>query len=162
MPKDTAGSHVRLEDIKLMEASIGRTRFDISHSNIFFLAPSPKVRVSHASDIKDFSCIAGLIPGSGRSPGDGRATPPVFFPGKSHGQRSLVGYSSWDHKELDMTKATEHACNPIMKAPPSRSNHLPNASPPLIITLRVRILTCELWGDTNIQSINIQNCHARG
>ena len=29
-------SYVRLEDIKLMEASIGRTRFDISHSNIFF------------------------------------------------------------------------------------------------------------------------------
>ena len=44
---------------------------------------------------------------------------PVFFPGKSHGQRSLAGYSPWDHKELDTTKATEHACNPIMKAPPS-------------------------------------------
>ena len=26
---------------------------------------------------------------------------PVFLPGKSHGQRSLVGYSSWDHKESD-------------------------------------------------------------
>ena len=24
--------------------------------------------------------------------------------GKSHGQRSLVGYSAWDHKELDMTE----------------------------------------------------------
>ena len=23
---------------------------------------------------------------------------------KSHGQRSLVGYSPWDHKELDMTE----------------------------------------------------------
>ena len=33
---------------------------------------------------------------------------PVFLPGESHGQRSLVGYSSWDCKELDMTKATEH------------------------------------------------------
>ena len=28
---------------------------------------------------------------------------PVFLPGKSHGQRSLAGYSSWGHKELDMT-----------------------------------------------------------
>ena len=27
---------------------------------------------------------------------------PVFLPGKSHGQRSLVGYSLWDHKELDI------------------------------------------------------------
>ena len=28
----------------------------------------------------------------------------VFLPGKSHGQRSLVGYSPWDHKESEMTK----------------------------------------------------------
>ena len=25
-----------------------------------------------------------------------------------HGQRSLVGYSPWGHKESDMTEATEH------------------------------------------------------
>ena len=29
---------------------------------------------------------------------------PVFLPGEFHGQRSLVGYSSWSHKELDMTE----------------------------------------------------------
>ena len=29
--------------------------------------------------------------------------PPVFLPGKSHGQRSLVGYSPWGHKESDPT-----------------------------------------------------------
>ena len=29
---------------------------------------------------------------------------PVFLPGKSHGQRRLVGYSPWGHKELDTTK----------------------------------------------------------
>ena len=27
---------------------------------------------------------------------------PVFLPGKFHGQRSLVDYSLWGHKELDM------------------------------------------------------------
>ena len=31
---------------------------------------------------------------------------PVFLPGKFHRQRSLVGYSPWGHKELDMTEAT--------------------------------------------------------
>ena len=31
---------------------------------------------------------------------------PVFLPGKSCGQRSLVGYSPWGHKELDMTERT--------------------------------------------------------
>ena len=32
---------------------------------------------------------------------------PIFLPGKSHGQGSLVGYSSWNIKELGMT---EHTC----------------------------------------------------
>ena len=27
---------------------------------------------------------------------------PVFWPGESHGQRSLVGYSPWCHKELGL------------------------------------------------------------
>ena len=30
----------------------------------------------------------------------------MFLPGKSHGPRSLAGYSPWSHKESDMT---EHA-----------------------------------------------------
>ena len=29
---------------------------------------------------------------------------PVLLPGKSHGQRSLVGCSPWGHEELDMTE----------------------------------------------------------
>ena len=29
---------------------------------------------------------------------------PVFLPGKSHGQRSLVGYSPWGREESDTTK----------------------------------------------------------
>ena len=29
---------------------------------------------------------------------------PVFLPGQSHGQRSLVGYNPWGHKELDRTE----------------------------------------------------------
>ena len=34
---------------------------------------------------------------------------PVFLPGKSHGQRSLVGYSPWACKELDTTEQlSEH------------------------------------------------------
>ena len=34
---------------------------------------------------------------------------PVFLPGESHGQRSLVGYSPSGRKEQDMTEATERA-----------------------------------------------------
>ena len=29
---------------------------------------------------------------------------PVLLPEESHGQRSLMGYSPWGHKELDTTE----------------------------------------------------------
>ena len=47
----------------------------------------------------------GLIPGSGRFPGGGHCSP-VFLPGESYGQRSLVGYSPWGCKEFDTTEVT--------------------------------------------------------
>ena len=59
------------------------------------------------SDSKESACNAGdpgSIPGSGRSPGKGNGPTPVFMPGKFHGQRSLAGYSSWDHNESDTTE----------------------------------------------------------
>ena len=34
----------------------------------------------------------------------GRLPTPVFWPGESHGQRSLVGYSPQGHKESDTTE----------------------------------------------------------
>ena len=44
---------------------------------------------------------ASLIPGSRRSSGEGKWQPiPVFLPGKSRGQRHLVGYSLWDCKRV--------------------------------------------------------------
>ena len=46
---------------------------------------------------------AGSILGLGRSPGGGNGNlAPVFLSEELHGQRRLVGYSSWDCKELDM------------------------------------------------------------
>ena len=52
----------------------------------------------------------GLIPGSGRPPWRRAWQPtPIFLPGKFHGQRTLVGYDPWSHKELDRAEATEHA-----------------------------------------------------
>ena len=33
---------------------------------------------------------------------------PVFLPGEFYGQRSLVSYSSWGHKELDTTEELKH------------------------------------------------------
>ena len=33
---------------------------------------------------------------------------PVFLPRESNGQRSMVGYSPWGHKELDTIEVTEN------------------------------------------------------
>ena len=53
---------------------------------------------------KESACNAGhlgSIPGLGRAPGEGNSYP-VFLHGEFHGQRCLVGYSPWGHKESDM------------------------------------------------------------
>ena len=64
---------------------------------------------------KESACNAGdtgLIPGSETSSGEGNRLPtPVFFPGESHGQRSLAGYSPGGCKGSDVTKVTEHTGN---------------------------------------------------
>ena len=47
----------------------------------------------------------GLIPGMGRYPGGGRGNPLQFSCLESpQGQRNMVGYSPWGHKESDMTE----------------------------------------------------------
>ena len=47
----------------------------------------------------------GLIPGLGRFPWRRKwQSTPVLLPGKSHGQRSPVGYSPWGCKESDTTE----------------------------------------------------------
>ena len=66
------------------------------------MAPVVRNLPANARDVGD----PGLIPGSERSPGGGNSNPfPGFFPGESHGQRSLADYSPWGHKELDTTEA---------------------------------------------------------
>ena len=59
------------------------------------------------SDIKESSCNAGhldLIPGLGRSPGEGNGylPNPVLLPEEFHAQRSLAGYMR--SKKSDTTK----------------------------------------------------------
>ena len=40
---------------------------------------------------------------------------PVLLPGESRGQRSLVGYSPWNHKESDAAEATEYTVHTVAK-----------------------------------------------
>ena len=57
---------------------------------------------ANAGDISDEDSIPGLE----RFPGEGHDNPLQCSCLKNpHGQRSLAGYSPWDHKELDTTEA---------------------------------------------------------
>ena len=47
----------------------------------------------------------GFHPWMGKSPWRRQPTP-IFWPGESHGQRSLAGYSPWGLKESDPTEHT--------------------------------------------------------
>ena len=69
----------------------------------------PKVRTSLVAQM--VKCLSTMqetwvsIPGSGRFPWRRKwHSTPVLLPGKSHGQRSLVGYSPWGRKESDTTE----------------------------------------------------------
>ena len=77
---------------RLMMCDItGKVNFDFS------------VRVASAL----LTCAHHLIPGLGRSPGGGHSNPFQYSCLENpHGQRSLTGYSSWGHKESDVTEAT--------------------------------------------------------
>ena len=63
---------------------------------------------------KESTCYAVVVRNMGLTSGLGRFpwsrkwhSIPVFFPGKFHGQRSLVGYSPWGRKESDTTVHTQ-------------------------------------------------------
>ena len=62
-------------------------------------------------DGQESACNAGdpsSIPGSGRSPGEGHANPLQYFlPGKSRGQKRLVGYSPQSCKRVGHDLATK-------------------------------------------------------
>ena len=66
---------------------------------------------SSSSVCKESTCNAGdpgLIPGSGNTRPKKCQPTPVFLPGKSHGQRSLVGYSPWGCKRVEHDLGTKN------------------------------------------------------
>ena len=95
------------------------------HSNVCMSSHLPKQWRRDTHCVLDFpNCSAskesagiagdtrdkGSIPGSGRSPGN---PTPLFLPGKSHGQRSLEGYSPQGRKESDTNeRLSTHAVSP--------------------------------------------------
>ena len=57
----------------------------------------------------------GFNPWVGKIPWRREGQPtPVFLPGESHGQRSLVGCSPWGRKELDTTQRLIHTSSQLV------------------------------------------------
>ena len=84
----------------------GRTSIKLIYTLLFSCPGLPG-----GSDGKESSCSAGhrgSIPGSGRSWKREKLATPIFLPGNSHGQRSLMGYSPWGRKESDMSEQLTH------------------------------------------------------
>ena len=80
---------------------VAKSRTPLSNwSDLFFPLGLPG-----GSDGKESACKAGdlgSVPGSGRSPGEAKGYPLQYSCLENpHGQRSLVDYSPWDHKESD-------------------------------------------------------------
>ena len=59
----------------------------------------------------------------------GMAISPVLLLGGSHGQRSLVGYSPWGHKESDTTEPLTHT-HRLAEQRVGNPNCLPQSSSP--------------------------------
>ena len=53
----------------------------------------------------------------------GMATHCSILPGESHGQRSLVVYSPWGHKEADTTQRLTHTKVPLGYNLPDKERH---------------------------------------
>ena len=70
---------------------------------------------------------------------------PVFLPGKSHGQRSLVGYSSWGRKESDTTERLHFTSLHLLSFLNGSNNFLCILSVTAAVSLLMRIsLTARL------------------
>ena len=67
---------------------------------------------------------------------------PVFLPGESHGQRSLVDYSPWGRKESDMTEVTEHTCTHIYICSQSYFNICTHTHTHTYIYIYISLMLC--------------------
>ena len=97
-------SHVQLFATPWTAVCQTSVSFTISQSFLKLLSmgfPSDSVSKEYPCNVRDM----GSIPGLGRPPGGGYGNPLQYYClEKPHGQRSLVGYSPWGHKELDVTE----------------------------------------------------------
>ena len=79
---------------------------------------------------------------------------PLFLPGASHGERSLVGYSPWGCKGSATTEATWHTCTEYLVSIPLNTAHLYYFFP-LIFFRVILFLTSHFFWHFSCSHINI-------
>ena len=75
---------------------------------------------------------------------------PVLSPGKSHGRRSLVGYSPWGHKESDPTSFSLFTFMHWRRQWQPTPVFLPGESQG-----RRNLVGCRLWGRTESDTTEV-------
>ena len=92
---------------------------------------------SGGSDSKESTCNVGdlgLIPGLGRSPGEGNGNPLQYSCLENpHGQRNLAGYSLWGCEEQDTTERLSMASH---AGPGEAPGEMPHVIAPLTLAAR--------------------------
>ena len=87
-------------DIDPLEDNIQSRSLHMLSGTAYVLSSSPFTWLL-SCNVDDLGSVPGLV----RSSGGGHGNPLQYsFLESPHGQRSLVGYSLWGHKESDMTK----------------------------------------------------------
>ena len=103
--------------------------------------------------VKNLSASAGRCKRLGfdlesrRSPGVGDGDPCQYLLKNSHGQRSLVGYGPWNHKEPDIT---EQLCSSVcVRAHTLTHTHIytPHFLYPFILQWTLKLLPCPHYCD---------------
>ena len=81
-----------------------------THDHLFCKEVWPILGFSSAQQLRThlpMQEMVGLIPGPGRSPGEGNDNPLQYSCLRNHMDRSLEGYSPWGHKSVGRGLATK-------------------------------------------------------
>ena len=104
----------------------------------------------------------GSISGLGRPPGERNGNPlQCSLPGKSHGQRSLVGYSPWGHKRVRHNLATETTATSSLLWPVHHNVFIEKTGPgkPPSITVSLWILNASISPSPSLASlVSLAHC----
>ena len=97
---------VNVCDIQVMKPLLAEHGFHFSKAKgqNFLIAPWVPQSIAEEAGVDETAGVLEIGPGIGPLTQQLCLRVPVLLPGKSHGQRNLVGCSPWGREESDMTE----------------------------------------------------------